>query len=147
LPKEPWLKSLGIDASWPMYGCPKIIRTDNAAEFRATPMARGCEQYGITIEHRPVGRPHWGGHIERYIGTLMGRVHLLPGTTFSNSKQKGEYDSEERAVMTLGALQEWLVHEISGRYHHTVHSGIGMTPAQAWTQGFADPSPLNQGTT
>ena len=33
---------------------------------------------------RPPGTPHFGGHIERLIGTQMGAVHLLPGTTFSN---------------------------------------------------------------
>jgi hypothetical protein len=35
----------------------------------------------IAIDHRPVRAPHYGGHIERLIGTMMGKVHLLPGTT------------------------------------------------------------------
>jgi putative transposase len=32
------------------------------------------------------------------IGTMMGAVHLLPGTTFSNVAEKGTYDTEGRAV-------------------------------------------------
>ena len=35
-----------------------------------------------------------GGHIERLVGTLMRALHELPGATFSNPKQRGNYDSE-----------------------------------------------------
>lgn len=31
--------------------------------------------HGITLEFRPVGRPEFGGHIERVIGTFMKEVH------------------------------------------------------------------------
>ena len=40
---------------------------------------------------RPPGSPHFGGHIERLIGTMMGAVHLLPGTTQSSVAAKGSY--------------------------------------------------------
>jgi hypothetical protein len=35
----------------------------------------------------------FGGHIERLIGTQMGKLHLLPGTTFSSPPERGDYDS------------------------------------------------------
>ncbi|WP_068053081.1 Mu transposase C-terminal domain-containing protein [Nocardia xishanensis] len=40
--------------------------------------------------------------IERLIGTMMTMVHELPGTTFSNTVERGGYDSEAKAVLTLG---------------------------------------------
>ncbi|MEP4962367.1 MAG: hypothetical protein ABJU19_24160 [Roseobacter sp.] len=49
---------------------------------------------------------HYGGHIERLIGTTMGAVHVLPGTTQSSPKDKGEYDSTGKAVMTLETGEE-----------------------------------------
>ena len=49
-----------------------------------------------------------GGHIERLLGTLLRALHELPGATFSNPQQRGSYDSEARAVMTLGQLERWL---------------------------------------
>ena len=58
-----------------------------------TPCAGGAEEYGIELIHRPVATPHYGGHIERLIGTMMGAVHLLPGTTFSDIGERGGYDS------------------------------------------------------
>ena len=65
-----------------MRGLLDRLHLDNAKEFRSEALRRGCEQYGITIDYRPVRTPHYGGHIERLIGTMMGKVHLLPGTTF-----------------------------------------------------------------
>jgi len=55
------------------------LHLDNAKEFRSEALRRGCEQYGIAIDYRPVRTPHYGGHIERLIGTMMEKVHLLGG--------------------------------------------------------------------
>ena len=52
----------------------------------------------------------------------MHRIHLIPGTTFSNVAEKGGYDSEGRAVMTLKELERWLALEILGVYHKSVHT-------------------------
>jgi putative transposase len=51
---------------------------------------------------------------------MMGKVHLLPGTTFSNIAAKGDYDSEKHAAVTLDELERWLVHAITGVYHRNV---------------------------
>lgn len=109
LGKEIFLNKLGIDhLVWPCWGVMKKIHTDNAKEFRGTMLGRAAEQYGIVREHRPKGRPNFGGHIERIFRTHMEEIHNeLPGTTFSNVKQKKEYNSEGRAVMTLDALEYW----------------------------------------
>jgi hypothetical protein len=41
------------------------------------------------------GQPHYGGIVERIIDTAMQMIHDdLPGTTFSNPSQRGEYASE-----------------------------------------------------
>ena len=86
---------------------------------------------------RPLGKPHYGGHIERLIGTPMGRVHLLPGTTQSNPQKKGQYRSEKEAQLTLSQLQRWLTLEICERYHLNVHRALGTAPIHAWQDWFA----------
>ena len=40
--------------------------------------------------------------IERVIGTAMKMAHELPGTTFSNTKERGTYNSDATAILTLG---------------------------------------------
>ena len=60
-----------------MHGQLTHLHLDSAKEFRSEALRRGCEQYGIAIDYRPVRTPQYGGHIERLIGTMMGKVHLL----------------------------------------------------------------------
>lgn len=47
---------------------------------------------------------------------MMGAVHILPGTTFSNTKIRDGYASEQHAIFTLRELERWLAVEITGRY-------------------------------
>ncbi|KTD15551.1 Transposon Tn7 transposition protein TnsB [Legionella gratiana] len=82
--KALWLQERDIKAHWPIMGKPRRLGVDNASEFHSTAFERGCAQHSIAIEWRPPGQPHFGGIIERVIGTLMQLVHALPGTTFSN---------------------------------------------------------------
>lgn len=130
-PKEAWLAGLGIDAEWPISGFPDAIHLDNAKEFRSRALRRGAEEYGIELIHRPVATPHYGGHIERLIGTMMGAAHLLPGTTFSGIDERGGYDSVANARMTMDELERWMALEIT-RYHADRHGTLGIPPLAAW---------------
>jgi putative transposase len=142
LQKDRYLSSVNVHAEWPAYGLPQKLHLDNAKEFRSRALIRGCEQHGIRISYRPPLTPHFGGHVERLIGTLMGDVHLLPGTTFSSIKQRGDYDSAKHAAMTLADLEKWMVWQVAGIYHTRSHSALGCTPLSAWRQGVASlPSP------
>jgi putative transposase len=105
---------------------------------------RGAQEYGIELSYRPLGQPHYGGHIERLIGTTMGAVHLLPGTTFSNVKEKGSYNSAKQATLTMTELERWLALEILGRYHKSIHSALQMPPLGAWEKGMRARGALRQ---
>tara|TARA_R110000850_G_scaffold123033_2_gene240948 strand:- start:380 stop:2023 length:1644 start_codon:yes stop_codon:yes gene_type:complete len=132
-PKLDWLDGLGIDADWPAAGLPETIHVDNAKEFRSKAMRRGAEEHGISLQYRPIGAPHYGGHIERLIGTMMGAAHLLPGSTFGSIKERGDYDSAASAVMTLDEVERWFALEIT-RYHTERHRSLGIPPVAAWQE-------------
>lgn len=125
----------GIDGDWPCWGFPKTLHMDNAKEFRGAMLERACQQYGVNVEWRPVARPNFGGHIERLLGTLAKEIHSLPGTTFSNTKQRGEYDSDDKAALTFSELEIWLTTYIVQVYHQRVHSSIGISPIAKFHQG------------
>lgn len=137
LPKEQWLAQRHIDAVWPIQGLPRMLHLDNGKDFHSEALRRGCEQYGISIDYRPVRTPHYGGHIERLIGTLMGKVHLLPGTTFSNIRERGDSNPEKTATMTIDEVETWLGHAIAGVYHGELHRTLGTTPLAAWQRAAA----------
>ena len=129
--KRPYLERIGVQLEWPMSGKPKAIHVDNGSEFHSEALRRGCEVHGIQVRYRPIGSPHYGGIVERVIGTMMKMVHDLPGTTFSNIAEQGEYDSEKRSALTLEELEKWFVLAIAS-YHSSMHSGIGESPIAKW---------------
>ncbi|WP_213981574.1 Mu transposase C-terminal domain-containing protein [Sphingomonas sp. dw_22] len=143
LPKAAWLSERGISAPWPASGIPDRLHMDNAREFHSRALARGCVEYGIEQQFRPPATPHYGGHIERLIGTMMGEVHLLPGTTFSNVAERGTYDAAANSAMTLTELETWIAIQIVGVYHAGLHRGLGRPPNLAWEHTVAArPRPL-----
>ena len=130
--KTAWLGERGIDLSWPVAGLPGILHSDNGAEFHSRALTGACREYGIKIQYRPPATPRFGGHVERLIGTMMGAVHILPGTTFSNIKLKENYDAQGRAIFTLRELEAWIAIEIAGKYHHRIHSALLRPPIARW---------------
>lgn len=136
LPKEKWLAKLGIENPWPVWGLMRTIHADNAKEFRGNMLARACQEYGIDLKWRPVKRPNYGGHIERLCGTLNHEIHSLPGTTFSNIQERGDYDSEGNATMTFSEFETWLTTFITGVYHQRVHSQINTSPLKKYEEGI-----------
>ena len=136
LPKDTLLAKFDVNANWNVWGFPETIHVDNGADFRAEAVKKAGLAHGINIEFRPVGRANFGGHIERAIGTLMSEIHNLPGTTFSNIKQRGEYDSDANASMTFFEFEKWLVTFITKIYHKRVHNSLSLTPEQQWEEGL-----------
>jgi len=130
--KSVWLKEREIEAPWPVAGLPETLHADNGSDFRSRAFVRACRDSGIKIIWRIPGEPHFGGHIERLIGTMMGAVRLLPGTTHGSPAAKGDYKSDKAARLTLRELERWIGHEIAGRYHNSIHSALKRPPIAVW---------------
>lgn len=136
LAKETWLADLDITTPWPCWGVINKIHADNAGEFRGHMLRRACKEYGMDLEWRPVKKPRYGAHIERLLGTLLKEIHKLPGSTESNPKARGEYDSEKHAVMTLSELERWFTLLVVGVYHQDLHDTLNTTPLTRYKQGI-----------
>ncbi len=136
LPKEKWLAKYNISTPWPCWGLIGTLHADNAGEFRGQMLKRACAEYGINLEWRPVAQPNYGAHIERLLGTVLKEIHSLPGATFSEPKEKGSYDSEKEAAMTLSELEEWLAVFVTQVYHQRVHSELRTSPIKRYEEGI-----------
>ncbi len=136
LPKDEVLLKFDINTNWDVWGFPQTIHADNGADFRANALKRACLINEINLEFRPIGKTNFGGHIERMIGTLMKEVHSIPGTTFSNIKERQSYDSEGNACMTFYEFEKWVVTFITKVYHKRVHHTLGMSPDKKWEIGI-----------
>nr|WP_299245559.1 Mu transposase C-terminal domain-containing protein [uncultured Halomonas sp.] len=136
LPKNDYLAQLELGLEWPVWGKMRVLHTDNAKEFRGKMLRRACEQYGIDLHLRPVKLPHYGGHIERYMGTAANEIRKLPGATFSNTRQRHGYNSEKESALTLREFEQYLVEFIVGVYHQRPHSELKMPPLRKWQLGI-----------
>lgn len=122
---------------WPVHGIPSQIHTDNGKNLVAEPIERGCVANGINVMRRPIHTPEYGPHIERFFGTLETEfVHTLPGTTFSNVREKGDYDSSGKASLTMKGLEKLLLDYIVKQYHNSFHRGLQTSPLEKWKEGL-----------
>lgn len=134
--KEAWLREVGFEMIWPVWGLPRMLMADNAKEFRGTMLRRFLGESDSELINRPVKRPRYGAHIERFFGTLAEKIKSVPGSTGSNVKEKKERNSEQTAALTLRDLEIHLL-SVLKEYMHTEHASLGgLTPLQKWRSCF-----------
>lgn len=136
LPKDDLVAKAECENNWPIWGKIGTLHADNAKEFRSRALTLACDEYGIDVQWRPVQTPHYGAYIERMMGTVGQELHALPGTTFSNPQQRGDYDSGKSAALTLAELTKWVTHFIVDVYHQRKHSGLGIPPIRKLQEGL-----------
>ena len=134
LPKDELLKGWGMKPElWPMFGLPEVIHTDNAKEFVSQVFILNAKEFGIDVQQRPIGKKHFGGHIESLIGKKsMKLLHALPGTTGANTVERKKLKSEKTASVTIERLRRMIVLSIH-TYHETKHSELEKRPSDVWS--------------
>ena len=92
---------------------------DNGTEVANNTVKNAAQVLGIQIRYTPPRTPDAKPHIERFFNTMNTQfIHGLPGTTFSNPKQRGDYDSEGKACLTIERLQYFFNKWLEEVYHN-----------------------------
>lgn len=122
-----------VQHEWPAYGVMRELVVDMGTEFHSNSLKLLCESVGIEIHYAARKEPWFKGKIERFLGTLNRAVaHAVPGKTFANIFERGDYDPSKHACLTLSTLRTMVMKWIADEYHHTIHRVLGATPASAW---------------
>lgn len=120
-------------------GIPDKIIVDNGSDYLASGFIRACTQLGITLEHSPPYMPNRKANVERFYSTLNEQlIHKLPGTTFSNPTDRGDYQSQDKARMTLSELRAEVETWLRDHYHVTEHRALIRTPQAVWAEAVAN---------
>lgn len=120
---------------WPVYGLPETLIVDNAKEFIGRDLDDACGQLGIILERMPVRTPWFKGSVERFFRTNnTGLIHMLPGTTFSNVIDRGDYDVFQHACISLTTFWKLLHIFLLDVYAQDWHSGVGAIPMRRWQE-------------
>lgn len=143
LPKEDLLAQFpDIKNCWPAYGIPQLVAVDNGPDLHSTGFQQGCLELSIVVLFCGSKMSYQKGGIERYIRTMSaGHIHTLPGTTFSNPEQRGDYNSEKQACLDMQTLTHLITKWVVDVYNVTPHRGINGRPLDRW-QESAQTTPI-----
>jgi putative transposase len=133
--KEELLAEFQLEGEWPAHGLPLSLIMDNGKEFHSAALEAAAEDLGMTLIYCPSKEPRFKGVVERFMRTInTGLVHMLPGTTFSDVEDRGEYDSEARALLTIDEVRGFVFKWIVEVYSVTLHRGLNAAPLQRWKE-------------
>ncbi|AEF98495.1 Integrase catalytic region [Methylomonas methanica MC09] len=132
-----------VECLWLAYGIMVTLVCDNGLEFHSEQLKRMCAELNIEIIYCPKKQPHYKGAIERFLGTFNRQLsHKIAGTTFSSISERGDYDSENLASMTLAEFKKLLHVWLIDVYSQAKHKSLGITPALAWQDGLKIIEPI-----
>lgn len=132
-----------VSGDWPAFGKMATLVCDNGAEFHAHELEKIALNIGFIIQFCPSRTPYFKGKIERAIGTMnAGLFHDIPGTTFSNYQDRGDYESESKAALTFETLNAVVHKWIVDIYHQSLHRGINETPQKRWNRSALEFPPM-----
>jgi len=138
LPKTDCQQLYGTRHPWPVYGLPETLIVDNGPHYTGLNIDYACEQLGIILERMPVKKPWFKGRIESsFYSDDRGLIHTLPGTTFSNILERGDYDSLRHACISLQGFMELLHVFLLDQYAVDWHDGVGKNggvPVKLWDE-------------
>lgn len=138
-PKPDVGKLYHTEHPWLAFGTPHTLIVDRGRQYIGEDLEDACDLLGITLIYAPVRTPEFKAGIERSFGSLnSGLFHQLPGTTFSNIFQRGDYDSGQQAVISLAELEQMLNIFVVDVYAERFHRGLNGIPARRWEAAQAD---------
>lgn len=143
LPKPDCQRIYGTKHPWPTYGLPEVLVVDNGKQYTCHDLEDACGQLGIILEQMPVKKAWFKARVERFFKTNnTGLIHGLPGTTFSNILDLGDYDPSKHACISLAGFMEllhvFLLDVYAQEWHEGVGGGSGGIPAKLWEESMKD---------
>lgn len=116
-------------------GIMSTLIVDNGADYQDSGFLRFLSNLGITLEICGPRMPNGKAHVERFFRTINeDLIHKLPGTTFSNPTERGDYRSQDLAHLTLDALRSTVQTWIDEIYHPRAHRSLGRAPIDVWNE-------------
>ncbi len=132
--KSPLAAWAGAKSRWDMRCSPEEIVTDGGGGFVSEEFEAAVLDLLGDKATTPAGVPQLRGRSERnFLTKEMKLMPLLPGRTFNNAVERGDYPAEERAVILDTVLRKLIIIHVVDEQHNSPHGGLkGATPLDTW---------------
>lgn len=115
----------GAETPWSMASVPDEVVTDGGSGFKAAEFQSACVDLVIQPTITVAAKPSMRGRQERMFRTIKEQLcGHIPGRTFSNPVEKGDYDSEERAVVFEEMMLKLMIVYLVDFYCCRPHRGL-----------------------
>lgn len=123
----------GVLSDYPCMGGFAVLMMDNEKAFRSMSLKVAVASLKATVKWGPAGTPSRRGKIERTIRSFNADVTgFMPGKTFSNVTEKGDYDPVARAAYSFEELEARVARWVVDIHHNRPRGLFGLTPLQKW---------------
>ncbi|MBR0708000.1 DDE-type integrase/transposase/recombinase [Bradyrhizobium liaoningense] len=132
--KQEYADAAGAVTPWDMCGTMESAVADAGTSFANLKFRTRTVDLGVQFKTTVAGVPFLRGTVERVFRSTDDKfIALFSGRTFSDSVEKGDYDSEGRACLTVDEFAEALVRYKIDHYHNHPHDGLGgEAPRPCW---------------
>lgn len=132
--KQEYADAAGALTPWDMCGLMETAVADAGTSFANIKFRTKAVDLQVVFRTAVAGLPWLRGTVERIFRSTDDKfISFFAGRTFSDSVEKGDYDSEGRAGLTVDEFAEALVRYKIDHYHNHPHEGLGgETPRSRW---------------
>lgn len=125
-----------IKGEWITFGVPEVLFSDNGADLKSYEVDAILLELCVHHIYGQVKAPWYRGVIEKLNQTIQLEViDPLQGKTFSNTVERGDYDSVAEAAIgfefLVKRLHQWIIEDYQRREHATLRC----SPNAAWQRG------------
>lgn len=114
-------------------GLMRRLLVDNGSDYISDGLKYAAAELGFEVEWAGPRQPDTKAPVERFIKTLTRYIHSLPGTVFSSPTDRGEYESEKLACITMEQLLKY-IEQFKQIYIKRPNNGTGRAPLQFWRE-------------
>ena len=126
-----------VENEWEAFGKPENLILDNSKVNESFDIDDVCFQLGIEKTFCPIDSGYIKGTIERAFKTINTKVfHTLKGTTKSNIFERGRYDSEKKACITMQGFIYICHIALVDLVANQFNTKIRMKPIDKWKEGL-----------
>ena len=124
-----------VQGIWPCFGLPEKLVCDRGSDLTSKDLEDAAFQLGIELDFNPPRTPHFKGTVESFfdgLNDLLGST--LPGRTFRNWADRGEYKPDDGPLITYEALLEIVHIHLVDVYAASKHPAASNTRLEMWQE-------------